>query len=228
MWSCRARRDRRRRGAPARRARPPARGRRRSRSSAAAATRTRCCAWSTRAGPTSRSSTSACRRTHGDEGLVAAQEIRRAPPGRRRARPLPLPRVALRDAPARGGPGARRLPAQGARLGRRRAHRRAAPHRRGRVRDRPDDRRPADGAPARARPARRADRARARGARPDRRGPLQRGDRRAAVPQHKTVESHIPRSSSSSGCASRPRRTGACSPCSPTCVRAEPDQGQPR
>ena len=78
--SCHAPRDRRRRDAPARRAsracsRTPA-----SRSPGAAATPTRCCAWSTRAGPTSRSSTSACRPTHGDDGLVAAQEIRAATP----------------------------------------------------------------------------------------------------------------------------------------------------
>ena len=63
--------------------------------------------------------------THTDEGLVAAQEIRSHAPGRRRARPLPLRRVALRDAPARGPPGALRLPAQGARLRPGRARRRA-------------------------------------------------------------------------------------------------------
>ena len=42
--------------------------------------------------------------THTDEGLVAAQEIRAAHPARRRARALALPRVALRDAAARGAP----------------------------------------------------------------------------------------------------------------------------
>ena len=81
---------------------------------------------------------------HADDGLIAAQQIRREHPGSRRARALASPRVALRDAAARRSARARRLPAQGARVRRRRARRRAAAHRRGRVRGRPDDRRAAD------------------------------------------------------------------------------------
>ena len=44
--------------------------------------------------------------THTDEGLVAAQRDPRRSHRRRRARALALRRVALRDAPARGAPGA--------------------------------------------------------------------------------------------------------------------------
>ena len=53
--------------------------------------------------------------THTNEGLVAAQEIRRRHPSVGVPGPLALPRVALRAAPVRGGARARRLPAQGAR-----------------------------------------------------------------------------------------------------------------
>ena len=142
---------------------------------------------------------------HGDDGLLAAQEIRRRHPDDRRARALAPPRLALRGAAARGGPRARRLPAQGARLRRRRARRRAAAHRRGRVRDRPDDRLAARRPQARARAARRAHRARARGARADRRGPLQRAPSASGCSSRaRRSRPTSRRSSSSSACASRP------------------------
>jgi len=50
--------------------------------------------------------------THTDEGIVAAQEISWSASDGRSARALPVPRVALRDAAARGGTRAGRLPAQ--------------------------------------------------------------------------------------------------------------------
>ena len=62
--------------------------------------------------------------THTDEGLVAAQQIRRELPSRR-ASPPPLRGAKLRAAAARGTAGAGRVPTQGTRLRYRDPHRRA-------------------------------------------------------------------------------------------------------
>ena len=117
--------------------------------------------------------------THTDEGLVAAQEIRRAS---RRSPSWCSPTTssrATRCASSRTTPSGR-LPAQGPRLGRRGSRRRPAPGREGecvldptivrRLVNRPRDRRP----------ARRAHRARTRGPCPDGRRPLEPGDRRGS------------------------------------------------
>ena len=164
--------------------------------------------------------------THTDEGIVAAQEIRRAHP---QVGVLVLSqylesRYAMRlleEAPDAG-----RLPAQGARLGHRRARRRAPADRRGRVRHRPDDRLAAREAPARAGPARRADRARARGARPDGRGTLERRHLPGALPQPEDGRGpRAPDLPEARACSSRPTTTAACWPCSRTCApgcRASP------
>ena len=104
---------------------------------------------------------------------------------------LPVRQRALRDAPARGASRSDRLSAQGARVGHRGAHGRAATHRGGRVRHRPDDRRAAREQAAVRQRAQRAQRARARGARVHREGHSNPGIASLLVLSTKTVESHV-------------------------------------
>ena len=93
----------------------------------------------------------------------------------------------------------------------------------GRLRDRSRGRAAADGPPRRQRPPGGADAARARVARPDRRGALERLDRQAPVPQPEDRSTRTSTASSaSSACPPRPIRTAACSRCSPTSARNIP------
>ena len=146
--SCRAGSRRRRHDAHPRGHRASAERRRRRGRRCGRATPRRCFAWSPH-GPDAVIVDIRMPPTHTDEGVVAAQRIRARAPGTGVLVLSQLRRAELRDAAARGPPRARRLPAQGARLRRGGAGRRAAADRRRRDRGRPDDRLPAARAPPR-------------------------------------------------------------------------------
>ena len=164
--------------------------------------------------------------TQTDEGIRAAREIRAKHPD---TGVLVLSQhvahtyaVELLADSARGA----RLPAQGPRRRRRRVHRRRPPRRRGRLGARPARRRRARRPQPRRRPDRAALAARARGARADGRGPLEPGDRAAALHlaarRREARDEHLHEAA-----ASRPRRrtTGACSPSCASSARSRARRG---
>ena len=155
-------------------------------------------------------------------GAASGEGDPRGAPGDRHPRALPARARSLRDRAAVERDRRRRLSAQGARGRPRRAVGERPPRRAGRLGARPGGRQPARRpAPAGRQPARAAHRPRAGGARADGRGPLQQGDRRAAVRlrAHRR-EAHQEHLRHAAACRSRPTTTGACWRSSPISTRS--------